>query len=65
MKSKSLAELQADLAEALQRERRYGRMALQDGITGEERAGFRDAELSARAEVKLRQRAIEHATGRS
>jgi hypothetical protein len=57
----NLGEMRGRLAEAQERERRFGRMALQDGITPKDRMVYRQLQLSARAEAKLAQKAVDHA----
>ena len=52
---------ESKLNEARERERRFGEMALQDGISAEKRETLRNSQLSARAEVKLREQALGHA----
>lgn len=60
-----LAELRSKLDETRQRERRYATMALQKGISARHRMKFRQLALSARAEAKLREKALAHAEGRT
>lgn len=58
---RSADEAQAKLAETRQRVRDLTVIGLRDNLTPEQRSAVRDAELSARAETKLRQKALDHA----
>ena len=53
-------ERMAELDAARERERVAGEKALADGISAEKREALRNLQLSARAEVKLREKALAH-----
>jgi hypothetical protein len=59
-----LKELQTKLADARQEVRNLTVMGMRDDLTPEKRATIRNLELSARAEAKLRQDALDHAKQR-
>jgi hypothetical protein len=61
MSGESIFELRGKLRRARRDEKRYEQIALQEGITAEQRARFINAQRSARAEVKLRQKALDYA----
>jgi hypothetical protein len=52
------ARLSSRLAEARQREQRFGRMALQEGIEPDQMFGYRQMQLSSRAEAELVEKAL-------
>ena len=59
-----VADAQRKLDQARQRAQRFAELALQPGISAAQREIFRNQELSARAEVTLRQKALDHALRR-
>jgi hypothetical protein len=46
------------------REQRFGRMALQDGIPGEQMHRYRQLQLASRAEAELWEKAAVHASSK-
>jgi hypothetical protein len=59
-----IADAQRQLDEARQRAQRFAELALQAGISAAQRETFRNQELSARADVMVRQKALDRALRR-
>lgn len=59
-----VADAQRKLDQARQRAQRFAELAVQPGIRAAQRETFRNQELSARAEVTLRQKALDFALRR-
>jgi hypothetical protein len=59
-----VADAQRKLDQVRQRAQRFAELALQPGISAAQRETFRNQELSARAEVTLRQKALDQALRR-